>query len=177
MNNKLNLEIGTKFGKWEITSDRTQKISNITNWICSCECGHEQFVPLNNLMNGSSTQCNSCGHIESGKKRRKGYELISGDMWSQIKRKAKKKEILFDLRIEEAWNVYKSQNNVCALSSFEISLSGYPYNKEKTNAVLCLIDMDLGYTKDNIIWCDNDIAKMKGDMSLNRFLFLIDELK
>ena len=175
MNNKLNLEIGTKFGKWEITSDRTQKISNITNWICQCECGHEQFVPLNNLMNGSSTQCNSCGHIESGKKRRKGHELISGDMWSQIKRKAEKKGIPFNLRIEEAWEQYVKQNGRC-ITQDKIYLSGYPYDKEKTTATLVISHPKLGYNKDNIIWLHKDIAKLKGNFSYGSLIMLVSKI-
>ena len=176
MNNKLNLEIGTKFGKWVITSERTQKISNLTNWICSCECGHEQFVPLNNLMNGSSTQCNSCGHIESGKKRRKGYELISGDMWSQIKKNAEKKLIKFDLRIEEAWDIFASQDNKCDLSEFPIKLSGFPYDKEKTTAKLQLLLPELGYKKDNIMWVHKDVSKMIGNYNVDKFLMIIEEV-
>lgn len=175
MNNKLNLEIGTKFGKWEITSDRTQKISNLTNWICRCECGHEQFVPLNNLMNGSSTQCNSCGHIESGKKRRKGHELISGDMWSQIKRKAEKKGIAFDLRIEEAWEQYVKQNGRC-ITQDKIYLSGYPYNKEKTTAVLVPSIPEIGFNKNNIIWVDKKIAKLMGDFSYSELIIMVSSL-
>jgi len=176
MNKKLNLEIGTKFGKWEITSERTQKISNLTNWICTCECGHEQFVPLNNLMNGSSTQCNSCGHIESGKKRRKGHELISGDMWSQIKNNAEKKDILFNLRIEEAWDIFVSQDNKCKLSAFPIKLSGYPYDKENTTAKLQLLLPQLGYKKDNVIWVHKDVSKMIGNYNVDKFLMIAEEV-
>lgn len=174
MNKKLNLEIGTKFGKWEITSDRTQKINNITNWICTCECGHEQFVPLNNLMNCSSTQCNYCGHVESGKKRRKGHELISGDMWSQIKRKAEKKNIPFDLRIEEAWDIFVSQDNKCKLSGYTIKLSGYPYDKDKTTTKLQLLLPQLGYKKDNVMWVHNDISKMIGNYNIDKFLMVVE---
>lgn len=176
MNNKLNLEIGTKFGKWEITSERTETISNVTNWICKCECGHEQFVPLNNLMNGSSTQCNVCGHKESGLKRRKGFELISGDMWSQIKRKAEKKNIPFDLRIEEAWELYITQNNKCCISSLDIGLFGYPYDKEKTTATLVLINPDGVCDKNNVMWVHKDLAKMKGNLHLNEFKFLVSKI-
>lgn len=176
MNKKLVLEIGTKFGKWEITSDRTQLISNITNWICKCECGHVQFVPLNNLMNGSSTQCYSCGHVESGKKRRKGYELISGDMWSQIKKSADKKSIKFDLRIEEAWDIFTSQNNKCGLSEFPIKLSGYPYDKEKTTAKLQLLEPELGYKNDNIIWVHKDIGKMIGNFNVDKFIMIAEQV-
>jgi hypothetical protein len=127
-------------------------------------------------MNGSSTQCNFCGHKESGKKRRKGFELISGDMWSQIRRKAEKKDILFNLRIEEAWEVYVEQNNKCAISSLDIGLFGYPYDKDKTTATLTLINPDGDYDKSNIIWVHKDIAKMKGNLHLNEFQFYVSKI-
>ncbi len=175
MNNKLNLEIGTKFGKWKIVSNRTKKISNITNWTCKCECGHEQFVPLNNLMNGSSTQCEFCSKKESGKKRRKGHKLISGDMWSQIKRKAEKKGIFFDLRIEEAWEQYVHQNGRC-ITNQKIYLSGYPYDKDKTTAVLVLSKPEDGFIKDNIMWVDTNIAKMKGDFTYGSLIMMVSSI-
>ena len=170
MNKKLILEIGTRFGKWEIISQDTIKKSNLTNWSCKCECGSESYVPLNNLMNGSSTQCSSCASKESGLKRRKGCGKISGEMWSIIKSNIDKRNVEFNLRIEEAWDRFEYQEGKCALTNDEISFSGYPYDKEKTTAVLTQINQDKGYDKTNIIWIHRDVAEMKSTMSLDRFL-------
>src|SRR5690606_17960593 len=100
MNKKLNIKVGTEFGKWLIISSNTKRINNLTHWECRCVCGVEEFVPLNNLMNGSSTQCKSCGSKESGLKRRKGVGDLSGDHWARIKLKIKKKHPHFSTRIE-----------------------------------------------------------------------------
>ena len=170
MNKKLILEIGTKFSKWEIISCDTIKKNNLTNWSCRCECGLETYVPLNNLMNGSSTQCSDCASKESGMKRRKGCGDISGEMWSIIKSNVDKRNISFNLRIEEAWDRFEYQNRKCALSNDDITLSGYPYSKEKTSAVLTLINQNKSYNKTNIIWIHSDVAEMKSTMSLDKFL-------
>lgn len=171
MNKTLKLEIGTKFGKWSIFSDDTIRKNNLTHWKCQCECGLEEYIPLNNLMNGSSTQCRNCASKKSALKRRTGCGNISGEMWSQIKANAMKKHD-FDLRIEEAWDRFEYQKSKCALSGDPISLTGYPYIKEDTTAVLTLIDSEKGFSKNNIIWIHRDIAEMKSTMSLDRFLEL-----
>lgn len=173
---KLKIEIGTRFGSWEVIDERTQVISNVTNWICRCDCGKEQFVPLNNLMNGSSTQCRKCGSITGGKKRRKGYEDISGNYWSQLVYKIKKKGIPFELRIEDAWDVYLKQERKCALSGFDIYFSGYPYDRKKTNAALSLINVNGGYTKDNIQWIDKKLDKFKKNLDNQELLQIVNRI-
>jgi len=165
MNKKLKLELGKRFGKWTIYSNQTKIINNITNWECECDCGRIQYVPLNNLMNGSSTQCHKCSIISGGKKRRKGHKLISGDYWSQIRSSAKRKKINFDIRIEQAWEKFAEQEAKCALSGQEIILTGYPHDKEKTTAKLSLIEPELGYVSSNIIWVHKDVEKIKGKLS------------
>lgn len=170
MNKKLILEIGTKFGKWEIVSYDTITKNNLTHWLCRCTCDRERLIPLNNLMNGSSTQCEFCSKKESGLKRRKGCGDISGEMWSIIKSNINKRDVNFNLRIEEAWDRFEYQDGKCALTNDDISFSGYPYNKERTTAVLTQINQDKGYDKTNIIWIHRDVAEMKSTMSLDRFL-------
>lgn len=176
MNKKLNLEIGKNFGKWIIVNDDTITKNNITHWYCRCECGKEQYVPLNNLMNGSSTQCRSCSTKVGGKKRRKGYELISGDYWSQIKSSAKRKNVMFDVRIEQAWEKFKEQEEKCALSGQPIILTAYPYDKEKTTARLSLVEPELGFVNYNIIWIHKDIDKIKGRLSKYKLINLCKQV-
>lgn len=164
-NKKLILEKGKRFGKWTIISDVTKKENNLTHWLCQCDCGTMQYIPLNNLMNNSSTQCQKCSNKRSGKKRRKGYELISGNYWSQIRSRAKRKNIPFEIRIEEAWEKFVEQKGKCALTGEEIVLTGYPYDKVATTAKLALIEPDLGFKNVNIIWIHKDIEQIKGNLS------------
>ena len=56
--------------------------------------------------------------------------------------------------------------------SRDITLTGYPYDKKKTTAVLTLINEDSGYRLNNVIWIHKRIAKMKSEMSLDEFLEL-----
>jgi hypothetical protein len=111
-------------------------------------------------MNGSSTQCKKCSEIQNGKKRRTGCGLISGNMWSQIKSNAKRKNIPFELRIEEAWNKFISQQGKCLFTNVDIKLYGYEKDKKPT-AKLILNDPQLGYIPNNIAWIHKDIIKFK----------------
>ena len=175
-NKKLLLEVGKIFGKWEIISNKTLSINNITNWKCQCECGRTQFVPLNNLMNGSSTQCKKCAAKEGGIKRRKGYKKLSGNQWSQLKSQAKRKNLSFEIRIEEAWELYKSQHEQCAYTGKKIEFSGYPYNSDKNTAVLDRIEPTIGFKRFNCQWIHKDVAHIKpSDMGRNEFLSLVPD--
>jgi hypothetical protein len=175
-NKKLILNIGKRFGKWIIISDKTLNIHNITNWKCLCDCGTEQFVPLNNLMNGLSTQCKVCSAKEGGLKRRKGYEDISGNQWSQIKSQAKRKNIQFNIRIEEAWEIYKLQHEQCAYTGKKLEFSGYPFDSKKNTAVLDRINTKKQFVQYNCQWIHKDIAHIKPQsMSKKEFLSLIND--
>jgi hypothetical protein len=170
MNKKLILEKGTVFGKWTILSNETVKMHNITHWWCECSCGYRQYVALNSLMNGASTKCRSCSNAESGKKRRKGYELISGDMWSQIKAAAERKGLPFEIRIEEAWDRWVFQNGRCHITDEKLVLTGYPYDREKTTAALAMIDPTKGFVRNNFFWLHKEMARMKGNLTMADFI-------
>jgi hypothetical protein len=176
MNKKLILEVGKKFGKWTVISDETIRKNNLTHWKCKCQCGAEEFVPLNNLMNGNSTQCRTCASKKSGMKRRTGVGLITGDYWSQIKNNARRKNLPFEIRIEEAWDKYNEQESRCALTDRKICLTGYPYCKEKTTAVLSLLEPSKGFIKDNIVWLHKDVEHIKRDLSLDKLYELAKEI-
>lgn len=173
MNKKLVLEIGKKFGQWTIISDKTVTKNNLTHWYCKCQCGKEQYVPLNNLMNGSSTQCKICSIKKGGLKRRKGFGDISGDYWAQIKSQAKRKNINFEIRIEEAWELFLLQKECCALSGNKIILSGY-VSKLKNTAILDRIEPKLGFIKYNCQWIHKNVAHIKpSNMGSEDFLEII----
>lgn len=176
MNKKLNLEIGTKFGKWEVVSESTTRKNNLTHWQCKCECGNVEFVPLNNLMNGSSTQCSTCAAKSGGLKRRKGYKDITGTFWANIKNKAKQQEKFFDIRIEDAWQLYKKQKKVCAYSGLPLTFKGYESQHQIADAVLTLVNTNGEYTIDNVKWIHKDVAKLKGNLSEVELITLIDSI-
>jgi len=166
----LVLEKGKKFGKWTIVTPFPNVKNKQTFWTCECECGNISQVKSNTLMNGKSTQCSSCAKKQVGLKNRKGCGDISGDMWSQIKKIATSKKITFNIRIEEAWDLFLKQNRKCSLSGQELEFSGYPYDPEKTTAMLDTINPEYGFIIGNIQWIHKDIFLVKKSIKNEDFI-------
>lgn len=173
---KLKLEVGKKFGDWTIISEHTIVENNLTQWGCQCKCGVVSLVPLNNLMNGSSTKCKNCAALEIGKKKRKGAGDISGNMWSQFLASCTRKGIEVNIRVEQAWDLFEDQHGKCAISGVDIVLTGYPYDREKTTAELITNDDSNGYNFNNSIWVHKDISCMMKKISYDKFMYYIDKI-
>lgn len=93
-----------------------------------------------------------------------GYFDLSGYHWDKIKRNAFVREIIFDIDIVYAWDLFVSQRKKCALSGLNIYLS--PNRKiAKATASLDRINNNLGYIYGNVQWLHKDINNIKGVMS------------
>lgn len=168
----LVLEKGKKFGKWTILNPFPNVKNKQTYWTCECECGDVHQVKSNTLMNGKSTQCAKCAKKQIGLKNRKGCGDISGDMWAQMKKNATTKKMIFNVRIEEAWDVFLKQNKKCLLTGQELEFSGYPYDPEKTTAMFDTINPEQGFILGNIQWIHKDIFLIKKGMNNDAFISL-----
>lgn len=100
----------------------------------------------------------------------KGYEDLSGKIWSGIKYSAKRRGISFskDLTIQYAWELFIKQNKKCALSGLDISLN--KCYKEKNTASLDRINSSKGYSKSNIQWVHKDVNFIKGSLNERDFV-------
>lgn len=97
----------------------------------------------------------------------KGYCGVSGARLSEIRLRAKKKNIKFNLTTKFLWQLYdKKQQRKCAITGEIIDLD--------KDGSLDRIDSKKGYTKDNVWWVKKDINKMKLDFTLPRFIELCE---
>jgi len=70
-------------------------------WNCLCECGNKVIVHRKELSNGDSKSC-GCIKVQTNHNNHwKGYEELSKDFYSSIKRNAKSRNIEFNISIEE----------------------------------------------------------------------------
>jgi len=174
MKKKLKINVGTKFGKWEIISNTTQTKNNITHWLCKCECGEtEEYIPLNNLMNDTSTQCVKCARKNVGMKKRRGIGNISGQMWGRYKKKYGDD---LKLKINEAWGLYELQDRRCPLTDEDIIICGYPYDTKKTTAVLLKIEPDKPLDKANSIWVHKSITDILNNKTISELFNIINKI-
>lgn len=94
-----------------------------------------------------------------------GYRDISGVYFSQIKTGASKRNLNFNISIQDMQTQWDNQNGKCALSGQALSF------KSKT-ASLDRIDSALGYEKSNIQWIHKTLNWMKRNMPESEFIYM-----
>jgi hypothetical protein len=101
-----------------------------------------------------------------------GYEDISRTQYNNMKANAKQRKILFDISIEDLWQLYLDQNKKCALSGREI---GFVSNR-KGNASLDRKDSNKHYYIGNVQWVHKDINYAKQSLNNKEFIQLCVEV-
>lgn len=158
---------GQKFGRLTVIERVANKPnSSMARWLCKCDCGNEVTVNGGGLR---YRRTNSCGCYKD-EITFKGYNTLSKMYWNQVINRAKRKNMLLEITIEQAWEQWEKQNGRCALTGQELSLLRSYSNKQ--TASLDRIDNNKGYTKDNIQWVHKEINMMKHSRSNSRFIEL-----
>ena len=103
-----------------------------------------------------------------------GYEGVSGGYFNVIRIGAAKRNITFEINIEDVWDQYVNQDKKCALTGLDIVL---PRTEEhrvtgESTASLDRKDSKLGYTKQNIQFVHKRINVMKGNLPEDEFRYL-----
>lgn len=160
------LKVGQKFGLLTLVASNGKSSNDGgTRWDCRCECGNLINVPQSRLKNN---RVKSCGCWRKRKRNHlwKGYCGISGSRLSEIRLRAKKRKMDFDLDAKFLWDLYIKQDKKCAITGITIDLD--------TDGSLDRIDSSRGYVKNNVWWTTKNINKMKLDFSLKEFVQLCE---
>ena len=172
---KIQFVAGQKIGKWEIVSDFVIRKYGRGYLTVKCSCGlsEQQLITSTNLQKITSSGCNKC----SKRHNYTGYEGISGDFWSSMKRGALSRKVPFLITIEQAWKLFIKQDGKCALSGLPLSMEKVMKKSKNTRNVssfrtasLDRIDSKKGYEPGNIQWIHKDINLMKNKFSIDYFL-------
>lgn len=142
---------GKKFGKLLVLKYFGSSGGDGAIWLCICKCGNEKKLSAGQLNAGGFQSCGKCRRISWS-----GYGDISGWYWNTLKRNAKKRQMIFDLAIEDAWSLFQNQKGKCALTGVDISFPKSGGWKNRQTASLDRINSSFGYTKDNIQWLHKD---------------------
>jgi hypothetical protein len=188
---KFNLEIKSGEPKYDLTGQTfgflyviemaiTPKSTKGT-WraICKClNCGNECFdANVQSLRADRTTSC-GCRRDQYEKitgernKGYKGYKDIRGKTWSKIKRTARRRNVPFEITIEEAWEIFEKQNRKCALSGIPLNFGKAEDKLKLTTASLDRIDSSKRYSKENVQWVHKDINIIKSIFSEEYFVNL-----
>jgi len=143
--------------------------------VCQCDCGSpERDIPRSALLREMSTSCGCrTEHYEkmrgSNNSSFSGYGELPGRHWGKIRLRASKKHRSFTLTIEEAWDLFLSQDRKCALTGLHLEF-GRAHYPEETTASLDRIDSAQGYEVGNVQWVHKSINFMKGSLQQDEFI-------
>ncbi len=172
---KYNLT-GKRFGMLTVVKEATNKKGR-RRWLCKCDCGGELDSLQGSLVHGRTVTC-GCRKKLLGNNNANwtGYECITGSQWALMRNNARHRNLVFDIKIEQAWELFTKQNGKCALSGVQLTFSK-SYNRElaysertETTASLDRIDSSIGYVVGNLQWVHKHINLMKGSLSTEDFI-------
>jgi hypothetical protein len=139
-----------------------------------CKCGYIGTREKRNVDSKRTTCCKSCSAKNTAKKtfisnsffikNHKGIGELTRTRFLQIKHSAKRRNLKFEVTIEEIWNLFISQNKKCALSGVPLE-----FNK---NASLDRIDSKDHYILYNLQWIHKDLNFMKQEYDQTYFISL-----
>lgn len=142
---------GQKFSRLKVIEDSgTRSTYQKILWRCICDCGTERFVIGANLINGNTRSCGCLQKEEARDRLFKHGNSKTPDYEKSLRLK------LYNLTLEDLQNLYKTQNNKCAICGIdesELSKVFHIDHDHKTNKVRGLLcgscNLGLGNFKDN----------------------------
>lgn len=136
--------------------------------VVQCSCGYIGERRKDWVLSERSSKCKSCSAKDTAKKSFEtnsffnkshlGLGLLSRTKFGTYKFGAKRRNIPFEITIQDAWNVWTGK---CALSGIAL---------EFNEASLDRIDSSVGYIVGNIQWVHIDINYMKQSLPEHVFI-------
>lgn len=149
-----------------VGKSKTTKANQAT-WTVHCkQCDFDFDVPGWKIRHRQIGGCKNCGKHPNFR----GYKELTGEYWARAKKNAKDRNLEFSITMEDAWNVYESQNRRCALTGIKIEILSKKANLPKQTASLDRIDSSLGYVPGNIQWVHKRVNKLKSDFPEAEFI-------
>lgn len=173
-NRKAELK-GKKFGNLTVINlVRDDSLCKKWVWLCKCDCGNETNVQAGNLCSGNTTSC-GCLHYKKGSENGiwSGHEEISGNKWCSIRNAARVRNLLLDLNIKEAWDLFIKQNRECFFTGEEIYFAKSYQDEVHGNLTASLdrLSSDGNYNLNNVVWVHKEVNQLKLDLNLSEFMY------
>lgn len=154
-----------------------------TDILVACKTCDKEFYKRKTLVINSKTGNHFCSRNCSGKYGRKikyGDSVGFSFYKDLCKKRAKKKNLNFDLTSEYIRFLFNSQNGKCAISGLNMVLNKRSRTlKDKTlyYASIDRIDNNKGYTKDNVQFVCLGVNYMRNTFSIDQTKTFIESLK
>lgn|ERR1035437_620706 len=159
---------GQKFGRWTILCRKGNK-SKLAAWECLCDCGRTKIVAGARMLNGETKSC-GCFRIDqiSTHKMTGTNQYV---MWESAKRRSKKKNLPFNISIQDVVIPEK-----CPLLGI-ILFPNKGGNSAANSPTLDRIIPHKGYVKGNVRVISNKANLMKQDATLEELETLVLSLR
>jgi len=138
-------------------------------WECRCDCGETCFATSTDLNRGRINYCKKCSEKKS---HRSNLELLYGN----YKRNSSKRNLFFDLSIDEFDILIKSNCFYCGIEPSQIFYKKGMKFSLKYNGV-DRIDNNLGYKIENCVTACKFCNLAKRGFELNEFMEWINKIK
>lgn len=155
-------EFGRLIAIRRVKNDRFGK----SYWLCKCQCGKEKEIAKASLIRGLTLSC-GCYQIE---KAYRGCGDVSGMYWKTTRNGAARRNIEFNITVEDMWNQFLKQEGKCIYTGLQLTLTKRYNRCRNQTASIDRIDSSKGYTKDNIQWVHKDINRMKQEYEEEYFI-------
>lgn len=175
------IEIGNKYGRLTVIK-KSQTKNQRGYWLCKCECGKQTIVRSDRLPAGKTQSCGCYRQDRITQVHYKGGKYITGKEYSNIKYFADKRNIEFNLTIQQIENLYERQNKKCKLTGREISFNTTKRNSNRQGKIDCgnasidRINSNKGYHIRNIQLVDKDVNFAKQQLTQKEFIQLCKEV-
>jgi hypothetical protein len=158
-----------RFDKLLVVKDSGKRKSKRPIWVCVCDCGTVTEISAKYLLSGDTK---SCGCFSKGNAyNRDAVGMITKSFWTPIEKQAKKRGIPMEIDREYAWEIFKLQDEKCALSGLKLSFVNNIRDERNTHtASLDRIDNTKGYIIGNIQWVHKRINIMRNTLSVDEFI-------
>jgi hypothetical protein len=170
-NEKKNLT-GQTFGSWVVIEE--QETTGHRSWMCKCSCGTIKNVLQTHLIQGKSKSCLQCCSLGNKSACYKGYEGLSGNKYTSIKKGAEKRGYQFEVDIIYLWELYVEQDKKCNLTKMDIEFG--KVSNGKGTASLDRINNNEGYVEGNVQWLHKDVNIMKNKFEQEHFIHICERI-
>ncbi len=164
---------GRRFGKLVVIERAPSNRWKQSLWLCRCDCGTVHTVNGCALRRGAVQSCKCSWRTKGAENIRwRGYGGLSGAYWGALLRGAKGRGLEVTISIEEAWSLFLSQNERCALTGLPLKLGASWRSKTlEQTASFDRIDSDKGYIAGNVQWIHKALQQLKMSLPQETFIY------
>lgn len=165
---------GQTFGELYVLN-KFSSVKKKVRWLVQCKHCDKVYDISTDVVKRNINGCSECTRANSPRGNQSGSWLggtyIPSIFISNVRRSAAKRDIPFDLTIEQLDLIWSLQDGKCAYTNRELSL-----DPSTSTASLDRIDSSKGYVADNVQFVHKSVNIMKWALPENEFLQFIKEI-